>query len=155
AIRRLSAELVELPQPEALAERFTATLRDGIGVQGVALYTPAPEACAYEFRCAAGSIRTPTIVRAENLPTPQRKQTIVMMPAPNASGEAGSTPWEAYLPVVARGKCLALIALAPKRSGAAIDDSDVTLLGLVAAQLAIALQNAEYVDQIKQQKAEI
>src|SRR5262249_10582973 len=69
--------------------------------------------------------------------------------------DGNAAGWDVSIPVQTNGATLGFIALGPKSSGAAIDDTDVTLLGLVAAQLAIALQNAEYVRQIQLQKAEI
>ncbi len=50
---------------------------------------------------------------------------------------------------------MGFLALTPKRSAAAIEDAELTLLGIVAAQLAIALQNVEYVREIERQTAEI
>jgi transcriptional regulator with GAF, ATPase, and Fis domain len=66
-----------------------------------------------------------------------------------------SAEWELCVPVVSDGGPLGLIALGPKTTGAAIDDSDETLLSMVAAQLSVALKNGEYLAKIEQQKVRI
>jgi transcriptional regulator with GAF, ATPase, and Fis domain len=103
---------------------------------------------------AAGSIAAPPAIRVRDI------QTLDVLPpatdgAPAAPADSTAPPWEARIPVGANGEQVGLIALGPKESGARIDDADLTLLNMVAAQLAIAMQNAEYVKQIETQKAEI
>jgi transcriptional regulator with GAF, ATPase, and Fis domain len=59
------------------------------------------------------------------------------------------------VPVGANGSNLGLIALATQRSRARIDESDIALLSVVTAQLAVALKNAQYAHQIESQRASI
>ena len=90
-----------------------------------------------------------------------QESTIVIAPAPNGGQLStierllGNFHWEVYIPIRANGSAFGFIALSAKISGAAIDDSDTTLLAMLAAQLGIALKNGEYVLQIQRQKAEI
>ena len=144
AIRQLSAELVQLPNPSNLAEMLTAHLRDGLEVSGVALYLRPTQSRNFDLASKAGTIETPPHVACP--PTTTTKA---------ASPEAAALGWDTCIPVRSRDTDLGFLALTPKRSAAAIEDAEVTLLGIVAAQLAIALQNVEYVREIERQTAEI
>jgi transcriptional regulator with GAF, ATPase, and Fis domain len=109
---------------------------------------------------AEGKIPAPSSVRLGDTSPQVRLGDTSSHPAALPVGDTeDGTPdapqWEAQVPVCTNGTDLGFIALGPKESGACIDDSDVTLLKVVAAQLAIALQNADYVRLIETQKAKI
>jgi transcriptional regulator with GAF, ATPase, and Fis domain len=144
AIRQLSAELVQLPKPSNLAEMLTTHLMDGLEVSGVALYLRPAHAPDFALASKAGTIETPPAVACPPTTT-----------TPATSPEAAALGWDTCIPVRSRDTELGFLALTPKRTAAAIEDAEVTLLGIVAAQLAIALQNVEYVREIERQTAEI
>lgn len=150
AIRQLSGELVELARHDDLSRRVTATLMTGLGVNGVALYLGTSKPTIFKLASSNGSINAPDVVGSEALgqPTGNAGNSAI------ADGTDG-LQWELCVPVRADGSDVGFIALGPKLSGAAIDDTDVTLLTMVAAQLAIAVKNAEYLHQIQRQKTEI
>jgi hypothetical protein len=154
AIRNLTAELVKLPSRADLHARIATALMQGLGVSGVAVYRDTRRPGMFTLAHAAGSIAAPPAIRVRDI------QTLDVLPpatdgAPAAPADSTAPPWEARIPVGANGEQVGLIALGPKESGARIDDADLTLLNMVAAQLAIAMQNAEYVKQIETQKTEI
>jgi transcriptional regulator with GAF, ATPase, and Fis domain len=69
--------------------------------------------------------------------------------------EPQGTVWDAVVPVGPEGQPVGFIAVGPKLSGAAIDDSDHALLSIIAGQLATAWRNIEHVREIQQQRDEI
>jgi transcriptional regulator with GAF, ATPase, and Fis domain len=146
-LRQLSADVVKLEQSANLGERCVATVVQGLGLDGAALYLRTAQTDRFKLARAEGRIASPPLLL--------RTQSDEDTDSPPPPEDGSNADWEACLPVCANGATLGFLALGQKRSGAAIDDSDVTLLGMVAAQLAIALQNAEYVQQIQKQKAEI
>jgi len=161
AIRHVGAELVQLPLHADLPQRFAETLKDGLGLLGVALYLKRP-ADGYKLAYSCGSITTPQmldqppyVVSGTAPPSPIQWQP--KTPPPNGPAEVGAVldEWEACVPVCADGAELGFMALGAKRSGAAIDGLDVELLTLAAGQLAIGLKNAEYVGRIQRQQAQI
>ncbi|MFQ5668187.1 MAG: sigma 54-interacting transcriptional regulator [Candidatus Binatia bacterium] len=159
AIGQLSAELLQLPQSQNLAARFGATLMAGVGLDGIALYFRTPKPGLFKLAGSQGCISAPRLVNRP-VPLTPRDGTRPMLSArgheaPGAHTSTGDATWDTCIPVRTDGTDLGFIALGQKRSGGAIDDSDITLLTMVAAQLAVALQNAEYVHQIERQKAEI
>jgi transcriptional regulator with GAF, ATPase, and Fis domain len=150
AIRSLAADLVKLPPNADLYARFAASLTQGLGVSGVAVYRSTDERRIFALTHAAGSIAAP-----------QRSHSIG--DTHTAAADETCTPlgtteppgWEVQIPIRTNESELGFIALGPKQSGACIDEADLTLLAMASAQLAIAMQNAEYVQQIETQKAEI
>lgn len=141
-IRQLSADLVKLLHRNDLCKTVTATLTYGLGVEGAAFYLRQQSSC-FELVSSAGTIDAPSQVDG---------------PCPDAA--KGTTPrsvrqWERCVAVQANGTEIGFIALAPKHSGGAIDESDGMLLGMIAAQLGVALKNAEYLDEIERQKVQI
>ena len=141
-IRQLSADLVKLLHRSELCKTVTATLTYGLGVEGAALYLQQGSSC-FELASTAGSIDAPG-----------------RFPRPWPDGAAGVPPggtcqWERCVVVQADGVEIGFIALAPKHSGGAIDDSDGVLLSVIAAQLGVALKNAEYLEEIERQKVQI
>ncbi len=146
AIRKLSADLVKLPHRNDLCKAVTTTLTDGLGVEGAALYLRT-QASSFELACTTGVIAAPEYVEHDRAPA-------------GVIGDGGSCDgvtlqWEACIAVQADGADIGFIALAPKWSGGAIDDSDMMLLSMIAAQLGVALKNAEYLDKIGRQKTQI
>jgi transcriptional regulator with GAF, ATPase, and Fis domain len=161
AIRQVSAELVKLPLHTDLPQRFAETLRDGLGLVGVALYLKR-EPNAYDLAYACGGIARPKLLDHRPYDVAGNAGAIAIQwqprtPRDGAEREAGGElgQWEACLPVCADGAELGFMVLGRKRSGAVIDGFDVELLTLVAAQLAIGLKNAEYVGKIERQQAQI
>ncbi len=157
AVRSLTAELVKLPLSTDLHARIATSLMRGLGVTGVAVYRHSRKPGVFALAHAEGGLAAPPSVRTCDL---QGHDST--LPAPDAEGgkptlpaESSAPPWEVQVPVRTNGAELGFIALGPKLSGARIDDSDLTLLNMVAAQLAIAMQNADYVRQIETQKGEI
>jgi len=162
AIRQLSADLLNLCRREDVGPRFTQTLRQGFGLSGTALYRHTPEPDVFTLAAADGSLHAPEQLDCGALgATPGNENHVVVVPVRESNdrsrfeGVARSLGWEAYVPVTTNGTCLGLIVLGPKLSRAAIDDTDVALLTLVAAQLAVALKNLDYVQEIEQQKTQI
>jgi transcriptional regulator with GAF, ATPase, and Fis domain len=152
AIRQLSADLVKLPQRNDLCRAVTATLMDGLGVEGAALYLRKNTSC-FELASVAGTIDAPERVERCG---PDAAPDHLQAAAQQGDGtHAPEHQWESCMAVRANGDEIGFIALAPKRSGGAIDDSDVTLLSMITAQLGVALTNAEYLDKIGRQKAQI
>ena len=157
AIRSLTAELVRLPPSTDLYQRVAKSLMHGLGVSGVAVYRETRKPGAFALAHTQGNMAAPSLVRrrpndAHQLNAPEAD---TVSARPIAPQDDGAPLWEVQVPVRVSAVELGFIALAPKESGACIDDSDVTLLNMVATQLAIALQNAEYVKQIETQKTEI
>jgi transcriptional regulator with GAF, ATPase, and Fis domain len=152
AIRQLSADLVKLLHRDDLSRAVTATLVEGLGVEGAALYLR-KNTSSFELACTAGTIDAPE--RVEH----HRHDAAVGNDGGAVSDgdgtHASEHQWETCIEIPANGAEIGFLALAPKRSGGAIDDSDVTLLSMVAAQLGVALKNAEYLDKIGRQKAQI
>jgi transcriptional regulator with GAF, ATPase, and Fis domain len=155
-IRQLSADLVKLPHNDDLYSRLAATLRDGLEVIGVAIYLAGAGRRGFALACSRGEIEAPDRL------SDSRK---TMLSSANRNGNSSATcalevvaeelGWEACLPITAGSSTLGFVAVGTKQSGARIDDSDLALLNMVAAQLAIAMQNIDYVQQIETQKAEI
>jgi transcriptional regulator with GAF, ATPase, and Fis domain len=156
AIRSLTADLVKLPSADLHARIATSLVR-GLGVSGVAVYRSTRKPAVFTLAHAEGNIAAPSSVHVEATPSlPRAKPAGDTEDGEWATSGADDAPqWEAQVPVRTKSTDLGFIALGPKESGACIDDSDVTLLNVVAAQLAIALQNADYVRLIETQKAEI
>jgi transcriptional regulator with GAF, ATPase, and Fis domain len=147
AIRQLSKDLVKLPHPGDVGERVATSLAAGLGLSGVAIYVTSKPHGHFRRTCATGEIDAPEeIARTVDAPQPVGDDTTAL-PTPSQ--------WEACVPIPHDRSALGFIALGPKRSGAAIDDTDIALLSMVAAQLGIALQNADFVRQIERQKAKI
>ena len=142
AIHQLSAGLVQLPLHADDGQRFTETLMEGLGLRGIALYVQ-KKSGIYKLACARGDIAAPAFLQREGF-----DQTA-------GASSLAEANWESCVPVRADGADLGCIALGPKRSGAAIDDTDTELLALAASQLAVGLKNAEYVRAIRRQQREI
>jgi transcriptional regulator with GAF, ATPase, and Fis domain len=140
AIRQLSKDLVHLSEHEVLAQRVTATLRQGLDVIGVALYRVGAKKEAFWLYHAEGSASFPDDVS-------EAEVARLVDPRDGA--------WDACLPISDKAQPLGLLAVSPKCSGAAIDDADRTLLAVLASQLGIAWANIDYLKQIERQKAEI
>jgi transcriptional regulator with GAF, ATPase, and Fis domain len=162
AIQQLCTDLARLPVGDGLHQRFTTTVMDGLGLSGVALYCHTAKPGCLKRSCSLGNINAPLLVNGHALRNQcAADQAVIIVPPSSANGHevVVSLPetlgWAAYLPARTNGTWLGLIALGPKRSGAAIDDADVTLLTMVASQFASALQQAALVQQIEDQKAEI
>jgi len=155
AIRSLTAELVKLPSRADLHARIANALMQGLGVGGVAVYHDTRQAGIFTLAHAEGTIAAPPSIGVRDIESPDTSLPGGGDGVPAVPTDNGAPPWEARIPVCANGEPVGFIALAPKRSGARIDDADLTLLNMVAAQLAIAMQNAEYVKQIETQKGEI
>jgi transcriptional regulator with GAF, ATPase, and Fis domain len=143
AIRQLSAELVKLPASGDGGRHLTQTLMDGLGLQGVALYLQ-KKTGVYQLGCACGTIAAPKLLNRRAFDG-----------AYGGAGDVQPERWDACVPVRTSGAELGYLALGAKRSGAAIDDSDLALLTLVASQLAVGLKNAEYVREIRRQQTQI
>ena len=161
AIRQVSAELVKVPLHSDLPQRFAETLKEGLGLVGVALYLKR-ESNAYELAYGCGGIVKPQMLDYRPYAVTGKTQVASIQwqpqtPCGSSAAEAGDTlgEWEACVPVCADGAELGFMALGTKRSGAMIDGFDVELLTLVAAQLGIGLKNAEYVGKIQHQQAQI
>ena len=155
AIRNLTAELVKLPSRADLHARIASALMQGLGVSGVAVYRDTRRPGMLTLAHAEGSIAAPPSIRVRDIEALDAAPPATSDGVPATPTDNAAPPWEARIPVCANGQQVGLIALGPKESGARIDDADLTLLNMVAAQLAIAMQNAEYVKQIETQKAEI
>jgi transcriptional regulator with GAF, ATPase, and Fis domain len=150
AIRQLSADVVKLPHGNDLYKAVTTTLMGGLRVEGAALYLR-KNTSGFELACAAGRIEAP--------------EGVERYPQDAAAGGSGAThgddalasqgQWETCTTIQANGAEVGFIALAPKCSGGAIDDSDLILLSMIAAQLGVALKNAECLEKIGRQKAQI
>jgi len=145
AIHQLASELVLLSRRDDLGRRVSATLTSGLALKGAALYVPASAAQTFMRAGVEGAIQTPELLQADQSDSA----------GDGLNGFARRWQWATCIPIPGNGSCLGFIALGPKRSGAAIDDSDVTLVTVVAAQLAVALKNADYVRKIERQAAEI
>ena len=154
AIRQLSADLIKLPHHDDLCKRFTTTLADGLGVEGAALYLRR-KTSSFELVCATGTIGTPQRVKEYAHDIPVGCEDSESANDGSCENRIPKHQWETCVAVRSNGDEIGFIALAPKRSGGAIDDSDITLLSVVAAQLGVAFKNAEYLHQIERQKAEI
>ncbi len=158
ALQQLSRQLAEVPGRDALAPQLTAALRTGLRVAGVALYLETPDAPGLALASAEGSIDAPPFVDPAGLATLREAHgTVVRLRSGRgARGPAGvATTWEACVPLRANGSTLGLIALGPKRWGTPIGKWDTTVLAMVTAQVAVALQNARYVREIERQQAAI
>jgi transcriptional regulator with GAF, ATPase, and Fis domain len=157
AVLQFSLNLVKLPRQADLGKQLTLTLFESLRLKGVVLYLRAPKSGDFSLVCAEGEIQVPPLVHARSLSEQPYALVRLTGESSRAAAELATQAldWEACVPVWADGTCLALIGLGPKRSSAAFDNYDVTLLTVVSAQLAVALKNAEYVHEIEQQKAAI
>ncbi len=163
AVLQFSRNVIKLPRRGDLGNQLTTILFDQLHVAGVALYLRTPQAGVFRLECAQGTISTPALLDTRGLLDQSNKDDAgpVIVAAPHGSAGYGThwvaaeLGWHAWIPVRADQSCLALIALGPKRSGTPIDDPALGLLTIIAAQLAIALQNAEYVYEIERQRAAI
>jgi transcriptional regulator with GAF, ATPase, and Fis domain len=158
AIRRVGIDLVRLPQQPALRRQLADALMHGLQLTGVALYERASDNGALRRTDLIGDLGAPEILEHGTPPTRSDDgdgPAVVVAPFNDAPTRHDEPRWEAFVRLRADNRTLGLIALGAKRSGAAIDEFDVTLLTLVGAQLAIGLQNVGYVRQIEQQKTAI
>lgn len=144
ALRSFSESLVHLPARRDLCNQLVHVLIRSIGAESAALYLAEGRRERFGLAHALGINDPP---KALSLTSPRRDTAQL--------NDHDATTWEALVPVMSDDAPVAIIALGPKTSGAAIDDSDRTLLSMVAAQLAVALKNAEYVGKIEQQKEQI
>ena len=143
AVRQLSSTLMHPPEADGLGAQLTTTLRASLRLRGVALYLQTPDAPLFKLAGTDGCIDAPPFVDGQSV-------------IDSAGGADGQTlRWATCVPIRVHGSHLGLIALAPKQSRAAITDADVTLLTVIAAQLGMALQNAQYAQEISRQKAAI
>ncbi len=158
ALLRFSRDVVRLPGHADLGSKLLQTLHESLYLNGAALYLRRPGADAFFLACAEGEIHAPALIDATRLAETEEPPTIQLAGALDgrwAAVEPWASSWEACVPVWTDGACLAFMALAAKRSGAGFDEAELTLLTVLAAQLAIALKNAEYVDEVERQKAAI
>ena len=157
SVQRFSRELATLNQVEQLGARLTATLLDGFQLTGAALYLKSCDAGVLELASAQGRIDAPRLLRRQLLE--ERDPTLLVgLQSDRATGPPAVTPtpsWNACIPIRANGGNLGLIAVGPKSSGGAIDESERRLLAMMAAQLAVVLKGAENARRIEQQRAEI
>lgn len=142
-LQRFSERVVKLGDPEEMTSQLAATLRESMGVPNVGVFTPTAK--KNEFRLSTSPV------------SDGYSEAIHLKLSGTQNGVAvpGTGGWEVLVPAISVDGPAAVIALGPKASGAAIDDSDRTLLSMVAAQLAVALKNAECVEKIKSQGQEI
>ena len=155
AIRMLSADLVRLAQREDICNRVATTLLDGLGLDGVALYLSRSQPQTFKLVCSCGTLDAPARIDRSGVPSKSVGAAPDALSPGKFEGTGGSTAWSTFVPVQANGEVMGLIAVGRKLSGAAFDESDITLLSVVAAQLAIALKNSEYVREISRQRGEI
>lgn len=147
ALRRFSGDLVQISRRDELCEQLVRVLVESLGVESAALYLGEGKRKTFELSHAVGVTDPPQQLSLSRVSGPR-----------NVLGAADVTcaiDWHEYVPVIGDRGVIAVIALGSKNSGAAIDDSDRTLLSMVAAQLAVGLKNAEYVGEIEQQKDKI
>jgi len=62
---------------------------------------------------------------------------------------------DVYVPIYARGKWIGLLALGPKRSGDRYFSEDLVLVGTLADQTAVALENARLVGDLRQLNSDL
>jgi formate hydrogenlyase transcriptional activator len=156
-LQRFSHSVMRLHRSDELGKEVTATLHQSLQVTGVALYLETPDARGLQLANAAGTIEAPPFVDAGDVPALHNgSRGGEVIPADGVKDPAAeSLRWAACVPVRANGSDLGLIALGPKRVRDATGASDETVLAMVAAQLAVALQNTRYVRQIERQQATI
>jgi signal transduction histidine kinase len=66
-----------------------------------------------------------------------------------------SLDMDVYVPIYAKGEWIGLLALGPKTSGDRYFNADLSLLGTLADQTAVALENARLFDDVKARSEEI
>ncbi len=147
ALRRFSKQLVRLGKQEELAKQLVSMLVESLGVTCAGLYLADDQRSAFQLVETSGT-------ESDRVAHLLRKDDVRGRKSPTKAG-AARFPWETWVPVAGDRKIAAFITLGPKKSGAAIDDSDQTLLSMVAAQLSVALKNGEYLAKIEQQKGRI
>jgi transcriptional regulator with GAF, ATPase, and Fis domain len=160
ALQQFGQHIATLPRSDDLCQRFATTLREMLGVTGVALYVEASERDVFDLATVAGTIDAPPrLPRDEVLATADAHGR----EARSAGGDglplaidAGATAgWQLCAPLRTNGSVLGLVALGPKRSRRALDAADTTVLGIMAAQAAVGLQTARQLQQIERQQATI
>lgn len=163
AIEEFSRAIVEFPRPADLSKQLASTLVRCVGTRGVALYLGGERSGTYVLVCSEGSVEAPAVlggtreireITAAQGPVLLGKQAYQKFGVVGPAGRH-KRGWEACVPVRAARELLGFIALGPKRSGARMDEADVTLLTMVSAQAAIALKNAAYLDEVEWQKTAI
>ena len=158
AIRRIGTDLVLLPQQPHLARQLADAVMHGLQLTGVALYERLPDRIEFHRTDVVGTLNAPDHIDLDALQALAGTGTdsvVVLTPTEDPPAPPEGPRWDAYVRLRADHRDLGLMALGPKRSGAAIDEFDTTLLTLVGSQLAIGLQNVRYVRQIQEQTAAI
>jgi formate hydrogenlyase transcriptional activator len=163
ALQRFSCDVMRLLHADELGRQLTLTLRNSLRVSGVALYLETANAAVFKLASVEGTIDAPPFVNGRELTGLHEGSNGIVIPLRSGDGvrrapaESGSQMplWDACIPLRTDGSDLGLIALGPRRWGAAIGRADVTLLTMLTAQLAVALQNTRYAHQIARQKAAI
>jgi transcriptional regulator with GAF, ATPase, and Fis domain len=144
SLRKISNSLTKLPRDPDLARQLLQALISTIGVTRAAIYQLSEKPRQFLLWVTMKNDRPTMTIRLSPHVSIENGQLL-----------RGQSGWETIVPVANDDSPAAIIALGPKTSGAAIDDSDRTLLSMVAGQLAVALKNAEYVNKIERQKEQI
>ncbi len=162
AVRRFSEEIIKLRSRDDLGRQLTATLLEAFRLEGAALYVRTSRNGVFKRASCHGMITAPRWLNPGRWAGLLATDGVICIASSSAPATRSGVErliedlgWEACVPIRADGTDLGFVALGPKRSRAAIDESDATLLAMVAAQLAIALQNAQYVHEIERQKTAI
>ncbi len=152
AVLRFSRDMTQLLDADELGKQLTATLHRSLRVTGVALYLKTANAAVFRLVSVEGALDAPPVVDRGELAgghdAPEGAE-VALRAAASVPSEAPR--WDACIPLRANGSTLGLMALGSKRWSRC----ERTLLAMLTAQLAIALQNTQYASEIARQRAAI
>jgi len=177
-LREYSANISNILDLERLAQVAVGLISEAMDIQRGALFVVHHEsgengggngAAHFYLRDVTGqeeslptgilSAASPIIdyLRREHHPLTQYDIDLLPCFKGNSSAERAwlaSLGMDVYVPIYAKGEWIGLLALGPRASGDRYFDDDLTLLGLLADQTAVALENARLFDDLKMRNAE-
>jgi len=168
-LRSTSADLSTILDLDALGDLIVTRLRDALQVSHVLLAVPGPDGASPRLylRTAEGgpevvtpdvSSRHPLFLYLSENPQPFSVHALDRLPGGGEEAVRGffrETAAEMVVPMVTKGRVIALVVLGPKLSGELFVDEDVELLATVANQGATALQNARLYGELQELNREL
>ncbi len=152
AVLRFSRDMTQLLDADELGKQLTATLHRSLRVTGVALYLETANAAVFRLVSVEGVLDAPPFVNGGELTKRHDEPEGAEAALCAAAAFSHEAPrWDACIPLRANGSALGLLALGRKRWSRC----ERTLLVMLTAQLAVALQNTRYAGEIARQRAAI
>ena len=151
------AEAVKLPHIYLTAYEHVSQLVDCDGF-GVALYDPATRTLQTAFRVSEGEPLeggdAPPLALSEDAPPTARARAILAQQAEivaDAPGDDRAVHSALYVPMIVQGQTIGLLEVESRRQDA-YDKADVALLGPVANQVGLAIENARLIADLEAER---